>query len=195
MKVLSIFLGFTLISCNLTNEEPAKLDIVQTSKPTKSMSFYDLQATTIDGEAFPFESLRGKRVLIVNTASECGFTSQYKALQELHEKFGSNDFVILGFPSNDFGGQEPGTEQEIASFCTQNYGVDFQMMSKVSTSPSSGHDVYRWLCNSSLNGVEDAKVSWNFNKFLVDENGRWTAHYESRTDPMSEKITSFAAQN
>jgi len=129
----------------------------------------------------------------VNVASKCGYTPQYEELQKLHEQYGGEDFVILGFPANDFGFQEPGSEAQIKSFCSKNYGVSFQMMSKVKTNRSRGHEVYQWLCNKAQNGVEDAKVSWNFNKFLIDENGNWVAHYESRMDPMSTEITTFAA--
>ena len=156
-------------------------------------SFYDLRAQTIDGEEFLFSELKGKRVLIVNVASKCGYTPQYEELQKLHEQYGGEDFIILGFPANDFGFQEPGSEAQIKSFCSKNYGVSFQMMSKVKTNRSRGHEVYQWLCNKAQNGEEDAKVSWNFNKFLIDENGNWVAHYESRMDPMSTEITTFAA--
>ena len=158
----------------------------------ETTSFYDLSATTIDGDAFDFSQLKGKRVLIVNTASKCGYTPQYEGLQELHNTYGGEDFIILGFPSNDFGFQEPGSEEKIADFCEKNYGVTFQMMSKVKTSSRSGHAVYKWLCNASQNGASDAKVSWNFNKFLIDQNGQWSAHYASRVAPMSAEITSFA---
>lgn len=160
--------------------------------PMEATSFYDLTATTIDGDTYAFSELKGKRVLIVNTASKCGYTPQYEGLQELHNAYGGEDFIILGFPSNDFGFQEPGSEEKIADFCEKNYGVTFQMMSKVKTSAKGGHPVYQWLCNASQNGVSDAKVSWNFNKFLIDENGRWTAHHASRVEPMSAEITSFA---
>jgi glutathione peroxidase len=159
----------------------------------ESKSFYDLSATTIEGADFSFSALKGKRVLIVNVASKCGYTPQYEELQQLHERYGGENFVILGFPANDFGFQEPGSEAQIKSFCSKNYGVSFQMMSKVKTNKSRGHEVYQWLCNKALNGVDDAKVSWNFNKFLIDENGNWVAHYESRMDPMSAEITNFAA--
>lgn len=160
--------------------------------PMEVTSFYDLSATTIDGNAFDFSQLKGKRVLIVNTASKCGYTPQYEGLQELHNTYGGKEFIILGFPSNDFGFQEPGSEEKIADFCEKNYGVTFQMMSKVKTSARSGHAVYQWLCNASQNGVSDANVSWNFNKFLIDENGHWIAYHPSRTSPKSAEITSFA---
>ena len=190
-----LLFGFALFAC--ANEPTAVAEIAATAQtsnePMETRSFYDLRAQTIDGADFSFNSLKGKRVLIVNVASKCGYTPQYEELQKLHELYGGENFVILGFPANDFGFQEPGSESEIKSFCSQNYGVTFQMMSKVKTNRSRGHEVYQWLCNKAQNGVDDAKVSWNFNKFLIDENGQWVAHYESRMDPLSTEITNFAA--
>ncbi len=186
-------MAFALIACSNSNSNPVQWsESTQMETTMEPTSFYDLEATTIDGEPFSFEQLRGKRVLIVNTASECGFTPQYKELQELHATYGSDQFILLGFPSNDFGGQEPGTESEIASFCQRNYGVDFQMMSKVVTDGKKGHPVYQWLCTKERNGKDDAKVSWNFNKFLIDADGNWVAHLGSRTKPMSDEIVAFA---
>ena len=170
-------------SSNQTNE---------ISIPMEKTSFYNLSAVTIDGQNFDFSTLKGKRVLIVNVASKCGYTSQYEGLQELHTTYGGQKFVIIGFPSNDFGGQEPGSEQEIISFCSANYGVTFQMMGKVSTDGDKGHPVYQWLSNASQNGVDDANVSWNFNKFLVDSEGNWVSHLGSRVGPLSEEVTNFA---
>jgi len=162
------------------------------SIPMEKTSFYDLSATTIDGQIFDFSTLKGKRVLLVNVASKCGYTSQYEGLQELHAAYGSDKFVIIGFPSNDFGGQEPGSELEIKSFCSKNYGVTFQMMGKISTDGDNGHPVYQWLSNAAQNGVDDANVSWNFNKFLVDSEGNWVSHLGSRVRPMSKEVTNFA---
>ena len=119
----------------------------------------------------------------------------YHRCKELHNAYGGEDFIVLGFPSNDFGFQEPGSEDKIADFCEKNYSVTFQMMSKVKTSAQSGHSVYQWLSNASQNGVSNAKVSWNFNKFLIDENGHWIGHHASRVAPMSAEITSFAGGN
>ena len=189
------YLVFSIALMACVSEPVAPVASVQEVKEEvmTQQSFYDLRAQTIDGEEFLFSELKGKRVLIVNVASKCGYTPQYEELQKLHEQYGGEDFIILGFPANDFGFQEPGSEAQIKSFCSKNYGVSFQMMSKVKTNRSRGHEVYQWLCNKAQNGVEDAKVSWNFNKFLIDENGNWVAHYESRMDPMSAEITTFAA--
>ena len=189
------YLVFSIALMACVSEPVAPVASVQEVKEEvmTQQSFYDLRAQTIDGEEFLFSELKGKRVLIVNVASKCGYTPQYEELQKLHEQYGGEDFIILGFPANDFGFQEPGSEAQIKSFCSKNYGVSFQMMSKVKTNRNRGHEVYQWLCNKAQNGVEDAKVSWNFNKFLIDENGNWVAHYESRMDPMSTEITTFAA--
>ena len=189
------YLVFSIALMACVSEPVAPVASVQEVKDAvmTQQSFYDLRAQTIDGEEFLFSELKGKRVLIVNVASKCGYTPQYEELQKLHEQYGGEDFIILGFPANDFGFQEPGSESQIKSFCSKNYGVSFQMMSKVKTNRSRGHEVYQWLCNKAQNGEDDAKVSWNFNKFLIDENGNWVAHYESRIDPMSTEITTFAA--
>lgn len=193
MKKIILLTALIAAACSAPEANQSTTAMALNSNtPMEATSFYDLSATTIDGENFDFSQLKGKRVLIVNTASKCGYTNQYEGLQELHNAYGGEDFIILGFPSNDFGFQEPGSEAKIADFCEKNYGVTFQMMSKVKTSASSGHAVYQWLSNASLNGVSDAKVSWNFNKFMIDENGRWTAHHASRISPMSTEITSFA---
>jgi len=189
-KIFALFIFTALVACGQSETQTQSKTIAMMDTPT---SFYDLEAKTIDGKPFKFSELRGKRVLIVNTASKCGYTPQYEDLEKLHRTYGGDSFVILGFPSNDFGWQEPGSEQEIASFCSSKYDVTFQMMSKVKTGANKGDEVYQWLCNSELNGVSDAKVSWNFNKFLVDENGQWVAHFPSSTGPMSMEITNFAS--
>ncbi len=154
----------------------------------QTKSLYDFTVKSLYGEDFDMAQLKGKKVLIVNTASKCGFTPQYTDLQKLYETYGNKDFVIIGFPSNDFMNQEPGTNEEIASFCKVNYGVTFPMMDKISVKGQNIHPVYQWLTKKSENGVLNAKVSWNFNKFLVDENGKLVAHFKSSTKPFSDKI-------
>ena len=186
-----LLFSIALLACG---NEPIQMTQSSNSKDTmESTDFYSLQASTIDGADFSFEQLKGKRVLIVNVASKCGYTPQYEQLQKLHEQYGGKDFVVLGFPANDFGFQEPGSAADIKSFCSKNYGVTFQMMAKVKTNKNKGHEVYQWLCNKSQNGIDDAKVSWNFNKFMIDENVQWIAHYDSRMNPLSTEITNFAA--
>jgi len=157
------------------------------------VEFYSLSAKTIDGKDFNFEQLRGKRVLIVNTASECGMTPQYKGLQKLHEMYGGDNFVILGFPCNDFGNQESGSSDEIISFCSKNYGVEFQMMEKVKVKGEGVHPVYVWLKNKNENGVSDNSIKWNFHKFLIDADGHLIASLRSAVKPSDELITKFAS--
>ena len=133
-------------------------------------TFYDLSANTNDGTLLHFDVFKGKKVLVVNTASQCMLTPQYKKLQELYEEYGGDDFEIIAFPSNDFGKQEPGTNQEIREFCKQ-YNVSFTLMEKISIKNDSIHPVYKWLTNSEENGTLDAKVLWNFQKFMIDTTG------------------------
>ena len=159
---------------------------------TPVTSFYDLEAETLEGEAYPFSQLKGKRVIVVNTASRCGYTSQYKTLEKLHERYKNNGLVVLGFPCNQFGMQEPGSSSAIREFCTQNYGVTFQMMSKVKVKGEEQHPVYAWLTQKSLNGSGDHRVRWNFSKFLVNERGELTAALNSGADPLGDEIIAFA---
>ena len=154
-------------------------------------TLYDFKATTIDGKEFDFSTLKGKKVLIVNTASKCGFTPQYADLQKLNETYGGDKFVIIGFPENNFLNQEPGTNDEIQNFCKVNYGVTFQMMAKVSVKGKDIHPIYKWLTQKSENGLIDAPVSWNFQKFLIDENGRVVASVSPKEKPDSDKIVNW----
>lgn len=153
----------------------------------QSTSIYDYSFISIDGETVSMEKFKGKKILFVNVASKCGFTGQYKELQELHEKFGDK-VVLIGFPCDQFGGQEPGTEEEIKGFCQKNYGVEFLMASKIDVKGDNQHPVYQWLTQVGLNNVEDSKVAWNFSKFLVDENGAYLGHFKSKVNPMSSEI-------
>ncbi len=156
--------------------------------------FYNFKVKTIDGEDFDFAQLKGKKVMLVNTASKCGFTPQYEDLQELFEEYGGDDFIILGFPANNFRNQEPGTDSEIMTFCTENYGVSFPMMSKISVKGDDMHPLYKWLTQKDLNGVEDSEVSWNFQKYLVDENGKLIRHLKPMNKPGSKDVLSWLAQ-
>jgi glutathione peroxidase len=156
-------------------------------------SFHDLVATTLEGDEFAFDQLQGKRVLIVNTASKCGFTPQYESLETLHQRYGDQGLVILGFPCNQFGKQEPGSSDDIRSFCSKNYGVSFQMMEKIDVKGDNQHPVYAWLTRKELNGAGDHSVRWNFHKFLVNEKGELVAALGSGADPLGDEILSFAA--
>lgn len=151
-------------------------------------TLHEFKVKTLEGKDFNFADLKGKKVLIVNTASECGYTPQYKDLEALYEKYNSKNFVIIGFPCNDFGGQEPGTSSDIKSFCSKNFGVTFPMMEKISIATSP---VYKWLTTKEENGVLDAKVNWNFNKFLIDENGNVVKYLSSNVKPLDAVITNW----
>jgi glutathione peroxidase len=154
-------------------------------------SFYDFTVKDISGEDYPLSQLKGKKVLVVNTASKCGNTPQYEGLQALYEKYGDENFIIVGFPANNFAGQEPGSNEDIASFCKLNYGVTFPMMSKISVKGKDQHPLYTWLTSKSENGVEDSKVTWNFQKYLIDENGQLAGHLSPKTQPDSEELVSW----
>ena len=130
---------------------------------------------------------KGKKILIVNVASKCGFTPQYEGLQELNEKYG-DQVQVIGFPCNQFLGQEPGGKEEIAAFCKKNYGVSFPLSTKVDVKGKDQNPIYKWLTTKSENQVGDFKVGWNFNKFLIDENGKLISHYDSKVTPMSEEL-------
>jgi glutathione peroxidase len=153
-------------------------------------SVHDFKVTSIDGGTIDFSKFKGKKILIVNTASECGFTPQYKALEELYKKY-KGKLVVVGFPANNFGGQEPGSNEEIKSFCEKNYGVSFPLAEKVSVKGSDVHPLFKYLTSKAENGVMDADIRWNFTKFLVDENGKLVAKFDSRVDPLSADITKY----
>lgn len=133
--------------------------------------------------------------MIVNTASECGLTPQYKQLQELYDTYGGQNFVIIGFPANNFAGQEPGSNESIASFCEANYGVTFPMMSKISVKGDDCHPLYTWLTSKALNGVEDSEVQWNFQKYLIDEQGHLAKVIAPRTLPTDAEIVNWITSN
>ncbi|MEJ6582507.1 MAG: glutathione peroxidase [Crocinitomicaceae bacterium] len=163
---------------------------VMTAIGTKAQSkdIYDYSFMDINGNEVSISSFKGKKIMFVNVASKCGFTPQYEELQEVHEKYGDK-VVIIGFPCNQFGGQEPGTEEEIQSFCQKNYGVEFLMASKVDVKGSDQNPIYTWLTSEEKNGVESSKVMWNFQKYIVDENGMYIAHFKSGVKPTDAEIT------
>jgi glutathione peroxidase len=156
-----------------------------------AQSFYDLKAKTIDGKEFSFADLKGKKVLIVNTASKCGYTPQYEDLEKLYKEYKDKNLVIIGFPANNFGRQEPGTNEEIEEFCKKNYGVTFQMMEKIDVKGDDKHPVYKWLTEKSLNGSMDSSVKWNFQKYMIDEKGKLVDVAGSGDKPMGDKIMNW----
>ncbi|MCP4311598.1 MAG: glutathione peroxidase [Bacteroidetes bacterium] len=154
-------------------------------------SFHDFTVKDIKGSDFPMSQLKGKKVLLVNTASNCGLTPQYKDLEKLYRKYKEKGFVIIGFPSNDFAGQEPGSNSEIAAFCTEKYDVTFLMMEKIVVKGKEIHPLYRWLTQKDENGLEDSKVAWNFQKYMIDEEGALVGHVSPRKKPNCMEIASF----
>jgi len=146
-------------------------------------TFYDLKAELPKGDQYNFSELKAKVVLIVNVASECGFTPQYTGLEALYQKYKDQDFVILGFPSNQFGGQEPGTDEEVAAFCTKNFGVTFPLMKKSDVNGSNTNEVYKWLKDQKAGLLGISMIKWNFEKFLVDKDGQVVNRWASTTTP------------
>lgn len=153
-------------------------------------TIHSFKVKSLDGGSIDFSKYKGKKILIVNTASACGYTKQYDALQKVYEQY-KNKLVIIGFPCNQFGGQESGSASEIQEFCKKNYGVTFPLAEKIDVKGNNAAPIYKWLCNKSENGVLDATITWNFNKFLIDENGKMLAYFPSKVTPDSEEILKY----
>jgi glutathione peroxidase len=164
--------------------------IFTAASPVKQKSIYDFKIQSIDGKTINFASYKGKKLLIVNTASKCGFTPQYKALEELQQKY-KNKLVVVGFPSDNFGGQEFQLDSEIKEFCQKNYGVTFPLTTRVDVKGENATPIFKYLCHKSENGVLDATIGWNFNKFMIDENGKLLAYFDSKTKPDSPEILKY----
>jgi glutathione peroxidase len=154
-------------------------------------TFHQFSAETISGDTIDMSQYWGKKLMIVNTASYCGYTPQFEDLQALYEQYQQFNFEIIGFPCNNFGNQDPGDDSTILDFCTSNYGVTFQMMHKVDIVSGDTAPVYKWLMTGEMNGLQNAAVTWNFHKFLIDEAGHWVAHYASATNPLASAITNW----
>jgi len=157
---------------------------------TNAQSIHSFTVKSIDGKNLNLASFKGKKILIVNTASKCGYTPQYEGLEKVYEQY-KDKLVIIGFPCNQFGGQEAGTNEEIADFCKKNYGVSFPLADKIDVKGGNAAPIYQWLTQKSKNGILDASISWNFNKFLIDENGKMMAYFPSSVKPDSESILSY----
>jgi glutathione peroxidase len=155
---------------------------------SNAQSIHQFTVQNIEGKDFSFSSLKGKKIMVVNTASKCGLTPQYEQLEGLYEQFKDSNFVIIGFPANNFMSQEPGTNEEIVEFCQKNYGVSFPMMSKISVKGSDINEVYKFLTEKSLNGLEDSSVKWNFQKYLLNEEGKLEKVIDPRTLPNDPEI-------
>ncbi|MET2985146.1 glutathione peroxidase [Aureibaculum conchae] len=201
MKNLAIVLSvLMLISCKDTkkdveennSEKDSVADHTAMAVNQQEMEdIYQFKVKTLTEDDFDFSSLKGKKILVVNTASKCGLTPQYKHLQKLYETYKDDNFTIVGFPANNFGKQEPGTNSEIAEFCQQNYGVSFPMMSKISVKGDDMHPVYQFLTQKEKNGLEDSEVSWNFQKYLIDESGHVVKVISPKTLPTDDVIVNW----
>ena len=195
MKIFFIFVPYLMISnvktllntlavCTMITTLSCRAN---TSNKMVPASLYEIQINDINGNPINLSDFKGKKILFVNVASECGFTSQYSALQKLHENHGE-EVVVIGLPCNQFGGQEPGTHSEIVEFCTSNYGVTFLMTEKIEVKGQNQHPLYSWLTERAYNKVESTAVRWNFQKYLVDEEGNYIDVFYSTTSPLSDKI-------
>ena len=184
---LAILLVLISFQCNGqdSNKEENKYNMQEL------VTLHDFVVKDINGKDFDLASLKGKKVLVVNVASKCGLTPQYEDLQALYNKYKNKGFVVIGFPANNFMGQEPGTNNEIMEFCSVNYGVTFPMMDKISVKGKEQAPLYKWLTNKSENGKLDQKVTWNFQKFMIDEEGHLVDVVMPKESPMSEKIINW----
>lgn len=186
-----LFLALTtLYSC----QNQAQQKVMQqnnTIVPMTKETIYQFKLEDLTGNTFDFSTLKGNKILVVNTASECGLTPQYEQLQAIYEKYKDKNFVIVGFPANNFGAQEPGSNAQIATFCQKNYGVSFPMMSKISVKGNDMHPVYQFLTQKSKNGLQDSEVEWNFQKYLINENGELVDVVDPRTLPTDAEIVNW----
>mgnify|MGYP006198354959 FL=1 len=192
MKHLITLLMITPFFWSCYNQAQKKTNNESSSSQTMSkQTIYQFQVEDLEGNTFDFSTLKGKKILVVNTASECGLTPQYEQLQAIYEKYKDKNFVIIGFPANNFGSQEPGTNQQIAAFCQKNYGVSFPMMAKISVKGNDMHAVYQFLTQKAKNGLEDSEVQWNFQKYLINEKGELEKVISPRTLPTDAEIVNW----
>ncbi len=187
MKLINSFILMGLLSM-LSACFTGKNKAVTSSDISSAKSLYSIQINSLDGNEINLAEFKGKKILFVNTASQCGFTYQYEDLEKLSKKY-SGSLVIIGSPCNQFGGQEPGSAEQIGSFCQKNYGVTFLLTEKLNVKGDSIHPLYAWLTQKNLNGSSDFTVKWNFNKFLINENGNLTHYFGSSTKPLDTEVT------
>lgn len=191
-----IVFAFAVISCFACQQNQAQSKVAkaptQNNKTMAKGNIYQFKVKDLEGNDFDFASLKGKKILIVNTASKCGLTPQYKDLQAIYDQYGKEkNFVIVGFPANNFASQEPGTNEEIGAFCQKNYGVTFPMMEKISVKGDDMSEVYKFLTQKSENGLQDSEVEWNFQKYLINEKGELEKVISPRTLPTDQEIVSW----
>ncbi|MBT2619305.1 MULTISPECIES: glutathione peroxidase [Chryseobacterium] len=187
-KFFVLLLSFVAFLQSCTNQK-SEISKAKTNE-LMGKTIYDFKVESLDGKEINFADFKGKKILIVNTASECGFTPQYADLEKVYEEY-KDKLVIVGFPANNFGGQEPGTNTEIGAFCQKNYGVTFPLAAKVSVKGDDTAPIFKYLTEKDLNGVKNTTILWNFTKFLIDENGKLVDSFVSTTKPTDEAITKY----
>ena len=187
MKVLYLFAIAMTFACQNKNSQITSQPM-NTENQQTAQNIYDFKVETITGDTLDLATLKGKKVIIVNTASKCGLTPQFEGLEKLHQLHKNKNLVIIGFPSNDFMSQDPGSNEEIAEFCQLNYGVTFPMMAKIVVKGKDQHPLYQYLTQKALNGKDDYDVQWNFQKFLINENGTIDKVIDPKTSPLDEEI-------
>ena len=187
-----VVLVLVFTSCkDKKTDNTATAESTEVAMQEATENLHQFKVKTLADADFDFSSLKGKKVMVVNTASKCGLTPQYKDLQALYDTYKDENFVIVGFPANNFMSQEPGTNKEISAFCTENYGVTFPMMSKISVKGDDMHPVYQFLTQKAKNGLEDSKVAWNFQKYLINEKGEVVKMISPKTLPTDESVVSW----
>ncbi|MBK8600609.1 MAG: glutathione peroxidase [Flavobacterium sp.] len=181
------FASFLFWNCQGQNQNKT----ITTTNTMEKQTIYQFKVEDLSGKTFDFATLKGKKILVVNTASKCGLTPQYKDLEKIYKEYKDKGFVIVGFPANNFGHQEPGTNSEIETFCEMNYGVTFPMMSKISVKGSDMHPIYQFLTQKAKNGVQDSDVQWNFQKYLINEKGELAKVISPEVLPTDDAIVSW----
>ncbi|MBC3541212.1 glutathione peroxidase [Rufibacter sp. H-1] len=187
LQIATIFSLSLMMACSSPAASTQETPTATSMNTASATSIYDIPLKTIDGKDTSLKQFKGKKVLIVNVASECGFTPQYADLEKLHKLHGDK-VVVLGFPANDFGGQEKGTNEEIAQFCQKNFGVTFPLFQKASVVGAEQQPLYKWLTNKEVNGSNTNAPSWNFCKYLISEDGKILKFYPSKVSPLSEEL-------
>lgn len=191
MKNLILAFGLLFLLGCQGQTQKKKMETLEQNKVTTAQNIYQFKVKDIEGKEFDFATLKGKKIMIVNTASECGLTPQYEQLQHVYNEFKDKGFVIVGFPANNFGAQEPGNNKEIQTFCSRNYGVTFPMMEKISVKGDDMHPLYHFLTEKASNGLEDNVVEWNFQKYLINEKGELENVINPRVLPTDKEITDW----
>ena len=186
-----VLIATVLLAFSCQNQAQTNKKNMETKSSANAETIYQFKIKDLYGKEFDFATLKGKKILIVNTASECGLTPQYKDLEAIYKKYNSNNFVIVGFPANNFGSQEPGSNEQIAKFCEMNYGVTFPMMTKISVKGKDMDAVYQFLTQKSKNGLQDSEVEWNFQKYLINEQGQLEKVVSPRVLPTDATIVDW----